>query len=116
FAIDREAWERLGGSGLLGDEKTGGLGDDPCGQIRAQLETSTEEAPAGTEVKPYEKDGFCGVELRGEFSSIDDIGELLLGTEDSTFSEFTLERDGDAWVFEAVPLASMDDDDMVGFE
>lgn len=117
FAIDREAWERFGGSGLLFDEETGeDFGDDPCGQIRAQIESSAEEVPAGTEVKPYEQDGFCGVQMRGEFSSIDQLDELLIDADDGTFSTFTLERDGDAWVFEAEPLPTEDAGEMVGFE
>src|SRR5690606_41417980 len=46
FALDRDAWSQLGAFGMLGDESTAeDFGDDPCGQIRAEIEGSSASLP-----------------------------------------------------------------------
>jgi hypothetical protein len=112
FAIDPEQLASL--SEQLGEDASG-LGDDPCSAIGEQsADMST--LPEGTEVEPYEEDGFCGVHITTPFEAGTDIGAFVLGdlefsaSEDSptSFESFVIERDGDGWRFEATTAAPSD--------
>jgi hypothetical protein len=90
--------------------------EDPCAEIESSTEGDSSGLPEGASVEPYRDGDFCGVIIGAEFSSIDELDEtlstLFSNTQSqglSSFQSFTIEQDGDAWVFEAVPLDTSGD-------
>ncbi|HEX7095253.1 MAG TPA: hypothetical protein VF183_05185 [Acidimicrobiales bacterium] len=118
-AVDRDAAARL--RGLLADQSGGDAGDeDPFGTIQARIAVTRSVVPEGSEVEPYDEDGFCGIEVTFAFSSPRELTDLVarVDPEQSIFERFVLEGDGEAWTFEAVPASSLDTGgvDASGFE
>jgi hypothetical protein len=114
-AIDPDAVKQLNEQ-FGGD--TGDIGDavDPCDEIQTESQ-DTSGLPPGTEVEPYEDDGFCGVHISAPFEAGTDIGSFIsndimgAGEEDSTvtFQDFTITDDGNgSWTFSATTVASSD--------
>ena len=111
LAVDPERLQELGEQ--FGDES--GLGEDPCEQIRSESESGA-GLPEGTEVEPYDEDGFCGVRVTAPFEAGTDISSFVLddlefGSDADSpvvFESFVIERDGEGWRFDATTGASSD--------
>ncbi len=92
--------------------------DDASGggtfELSGLTEVDESELPPGASVEPYEEGDFVGVRVTVPFESGDDVAasidRIFAGTggessplagDDSAFRRLVLERDGDAWRFEA---------------
>jgi hypothetical protein len=92
-------------------EAAGEMPEDPCADIESSASEDASGLPDGASVEPYREGDFCGVILTAGFESVDELdetlGTLFSNTESqglASFQSFTIEQDGDGWVFEAVPL------------
>ncbi len=89
-AIDFAAFEDLAGS--LGEDSGLSRGE-LCGEFDTESGFNTSELD---QARPYDEDGFCGVEFETAFAA-DEFDETFGSLESG---EGTLRRDGDGWFFE----------------
>ena len=59
----------IGQLAQLGGQDTGGLGKDPCKQIRDSANGNQDKLPSGAKVENYSDGDFCGVKITAPFAA-----------------------------------------------
>lgn len=102
FAFNFEAIESLFSElGELGED--GVPRDEVCGGAEEEFGI---DASDFDEVRPYDQDGFCGVEFSSSFGP-GEAAEAFNSFDDAGSSDAVLRREGDGWYFE-LPLDTND--------
>ncbi len=104
----------IGQLAQLGGQDTGGLGKDPCKQIRDSANGNQDKLPSGAKVENYSDGDFCGVKITAPFAAGQNPSDAIskaLGGLDSAGQGFTgigldvfsIKKTGAGWQFEATP-------------
>jgi hypothetical protein len=109
-AFDEEAFETLAED----------FGDGATTEIPSFGDIDESDLPEGASIEEYDEDGFTGARVTIPFEASDDIaatineilsesgGDGFIGGTDSTFEDFSLQREGEGWRFEATAAALND--------
>jgi hypothetical protein len=103
FAVNAELLQTMGGLAALDPdaEPDAGSSGDIC---KDMVTDAQEETPTGGKVEAYKDGDFCGVRISAPFADIEEALQLLESGGDTggaTLEDVTLEKDGNAWVFDA---------------
>ncbi len=105
----------IGQLAQLGGQDTGGLGKDPCKQIRDSANGNQDKLPSGAKVENYSDGDFCGVKITAPFAAgqnpSDAISKALGGLDSAGqggvtgigLDVFSIKKAGAGWQFEATP-------------
>ncbi len=104
----------IGQLAQLGGQSTGGLGEDPCKEIRSSANENQDKLPSGAKVENYSDGDFCGVKITAPFAAGENPSDAIskaLGGLDSGgqgvtgigLDAFSIKKAGAGWQFEATP-------------
>ena len=105
----------IGQLAQLGGQDTGGLGEDPCKEIRSSANENQDKLPSGAKVENYSDGDFCGVKITAPFAAGENPSDAIskaLGGLDSAgqggvtgigLDVFSIKKAGAGWQFEATP-------------